>query len=107
PRPGRTPVVSSLSESSMLPAIMFIFTRNVCDEAVEQYLSTGVDLNSREEKRIVNAALESLREDLPDEDLGILGYHTFLEGLLLGVSAHHAGMIPQFKQLVEDLFSQS
>src|SRR5699024_6476249 len=76
-RPSRTQVVSSLAEAAMLPAIMFIFSRNGCDEAVEQYLSTGVDLNSREEKRIVNAALESLREDLPDEDLGILGYHTF------------------------------
>ncbi len=105
-RPSRTQVVSSLAEAAMLPAIMFIFSRNGCDEAVEQYLSTGVDLNSREEKTIVNAALESLREELADEDLGILGYHTFREGLLLGVAAHHAGMIPQFKQLVEDLFSQ-
>jgi ATP-dependent RNA helicase HelY len=105
-RPSRTQVVSSLAEAAMLPAIMFIFSRNGCDEAVEQYLSTGVDLNSREEKTIVNQALETLREDLADEDLGILGYHTFREGLLLGVAAHHAGMIPQFKQLVEDLFSQ-
>ncbi|UZD63826.1 DEAD/DEAH box helicase [Brevibacterium sp. JSBI002] len=105
-RPSRTQVVASLADAAMLPAIMFIFSRNGCDEAVEQYLSTGTDLNSREEKTIVNAALESLRDDLADEDLGILGYHTFREGLLLGVAAHHAGMIPQFKQLVEELFSQ-
>ena len=105
-RPSRTQVVSSLAEAGMLPAIMFIFSRNACDEAVEQYLSSGFDLNSREEKVIVNAALEKLRDELASEDLGILGFHSFREGLLLGVAAHHAGMIPQFKQLVEELFSQ-
>ncbi|GAA1868191.1 DEAD/DEAH box helicase [Brevibacterium marinum] len=105
-RPSRTQVVSSLSETGMLPAIMFIFSRNACDEAVEQYLTSGIDLNSRDEKVIVNAELEKLRDELASEDLGILGFHSFREGLLLGVAAHHAGMIPQFKQLVEDLFSQ-
>lgn len=105
-RPSRTQIVASLAEAGMLPAIMFIFSRNGCDEAVEQYLSTGTDLNSRDEKVIVHAALEQLRDEIPDEDLGILGYHSFREGLLLGVAAHHAGMIPQFKQLVEELFSQ-
>ncbi|SMX65985.1 DEAD/DEAH box helicase [Brevibacterium antiquum] len=105
-RPSRTQVVSSLAETGMLPAIMFIFSRNACDEAVEQYLASGFDLNSREEKVIVNAALEKLRDELASEDLGILGFHSFREGLLLGVAAHHAGMIPQFKQLVEELFSQ-
>ncbi|MCI4010552.1 DEAD/DEAH box helicase [Brevibacterium sp. ZH18] len=105
-RPSRTQVVSSLAEAGMLPAIMFIFSRNACDEAVEQYLSSGYDLNSREEKVTVNAELEKLREELSNEDLGILGFHSFAEGLLLGVAAHHAGMIPQFKKLVEELFSQ-
>ncbi|MDN5805648.1 MAG: DEAD/DEAH box helicase [Brevibacterium sp.] len=105
-RPSRTQVVSSLAETGMLPAIMFIFSRNACDEAVEQYLASGFDLNSRDEKVIVNAALEKLRDELASEDLGILGFHSFREGLLLGVAAHHAGMIPQFKQLVEELFSQ-
>lgn len=105
-RPSRTQIVSSLAEAAMLPAIMFIFSRNACDEAVEQYLTSGFDLNSKEEKIIVNAEIEKLRDELSDEDLGILGFHTFREGLLLGVAAHHAGMIPQFKQLVEELFSQ-
>ncbi|WP_278372586.1 DEAD/DEAH box helicase [Brevibacterium casei] len=104
-RPSRTQIVASLAEAGMLPAIMFIFSRNGCDEAVEQYIATGADLNSREDNVIVNAALERLREELPAEDLGILGYHTFREGLLRGVAAHHAGMIPQFKELVEELFS--
>ncbi|RBP64707.1 ATP-dependent RNA helicase HelY [Brevibacterium sanguinis] len=104
-RPARTQVVASLAESGMLPAIMFIFSRNGCDEAVEQYLSTGADLTSKDEKVIVARRLEELRDELSGDDLGILGFHSFSEGLMLGVAAHHAGMIPQFKELVEELFS--
>ena len=41
---------------------------------------------------------------LPDEDLQVLGYHDFLDGLTRGVAAHHAGMLPTFKECVEELF---
>ena len=41
---------------------------------------------------------------LPSEDLQVLGYHDFLDGLTRGVAAHHAGMLPAFKQVVEELF---
>ena len=34
----------------------------------------------------------------------MLGYHDFLDGLTRGVAAHHAGMLPAFKQVVEELF---
>ena len=40
----------------------------------------------------------------PDEDLHVLGYHDFLDGLTRGVAAHHAGMLPAFKECVEELF---
>ncbi len=36
----------------------------------------------------------------------MLGYHDFLEGLRRGVAAHHAGMLPTFKECVEELFSR-
>lgn len=104
-RPARTQIVASLQEASMLPAIMFIFSRNACDEAVEQYLAAGTVLTTAEEKVFVNGRLEALLNELAHEDLGILGFHSFREGLLMGVAAHHAGMIPQFKELVEELFS--
>ena len=34
----------------------------------------------------------------------MLGYHEFLDGLTRGVAAHHAGMLPTFKECVEELF---
>ena len=33
------------------------------------------------------------------------GYHTFLDGLTRGIAAHHAGMLPTFKECVEELFA--
>ena len=35
----------------------------------------------------------------------VLGYHDFLDGLTRGVAAHHAGMLPTFKECVEELFA--
>ncbi len=43
---------------------------------------------------------------LRDEDLAVLGYWEWLEGLERGVAAHHAGMLPAFKEVVEELFQQ-
>ena len=42
--------------------------------------------------------------DLPDEDLDVLGYYEWLDGLERGIAAHHAGMLPTFKEVVEELF---
>src|SRR5262249_2071193 len=38
------------------------------------------------------------------EDLHVLGYHDWAEGLERGVAAHHAGMLPTFREVVEELF---
>ena len=40
----------------------------------------------------------------PAQDLHVLGYHEWLEGLERGIAAHHAGMLPTFKEVVEQLF---
>jgi ATP-dependent RNA helicase HelY len=44
--------------------------------------------------------------DIPDEDLTVLGYWEWAEGLERGLAAHHAGLLPTFKEVVEELFSR-
>src|SRR5690606_30689873 len=44
--------------------------------------------------------------DLPPGDLSVLGYWEWLEGLERGLAAHHAGALPAFKEVVEELFVQ-
>ena len=48
--------------------------------------------------------VEARCADIPPEDLHVLGYHEWLEGLERGIAAHHAGMLPTFKEVVEQLF---
>ena len=102
--PSRADVVDRLDREGLLPAIVFIFSRVGCDAAVTQCLSAGVRLTSPEERDEIYGYVEAACRDLPDDDLHVLGYHDFLDGLTRGVAAHHAGMLPAFKQVVEELF---
>jgi len=109
-RPGRRPVASRvdvlerLDREGLLPAITFVFSRAGCQGAVEQCLRAGLRLNSSEERDRVRAHVERRTAEIPREDLRVLGYWEWLEGLERGVAAHHAGMLPTFKEVVEELF---
>ena len=102
--PSRPDLVAQLDRQGLLPAIDFIFSRVGCDAAVTQCLSAGIRLTSPEERDAIYEHVEAACAHLPSEDLHVLGYHDFLDGLTRGVAAHHAGMLPAFKQVVEELF---
>ncbi len=102
--PTRVDVIDRLERQNLLPAIVFIFSRVGCDAAVTQCLAANVRLTTPEERDEIYAFVEASCRHLPDEDLQVLGYHDFLDGLTRGVAAHHAGMLPTFKQVVEELF---
>ncbi|MFL6062258.1 MAG: DEAD/DEAH box helicase [Marmoricola sp.] len=102
--PSRADVVEQLDRAGLLPAIVFIFSRVGCDAAVQQCLNANLRLTSPEERDEIFAFVQEHCAHLPDEDLQVLGYHEFLDGLTRGVAAHHAGMLPTFKECVEELF---
>jgi ATP-dependent RNA helicase HelY len=105
--PRRVEILESLLERSMLPAIYFIFSRAACDDAVAACLAQGVRLTTPEERDRIRAVAESKVESLSDEDLSVLRYGSWLAGLEAGVAAHHAGLIPPFKEAVEICFASS
>ncbi|MCX6395124.1 MAG: DEAD/DEAH box helicase [Propionibacteriales bacterium] len=102
--PSRADVVEQLDRAGLLPAIVFIFSRVGCDAAVQQCLNANLRLTSPAERDEIFAFVEEHCSNLPDEDRQVLGYHEFLDGLTRGVAAHHAGMLPTFKECVEELF---
>ena len=102
--PSRVDVLERLDAEGLLPAITFIFSRAGCDAAVEQCLHAGLRLLTPEERADVRSIVEERCADIPPEDLHVLGYHEWLEGLERGIAAHHAGMLPTFKEVVEELF---
>ncbi|WFE48269.1 DEAD/DEAH box helicase [Verrucosispora sp. WMMD1129] len=102
--PLRPDIVDRLDREGLLPAILFIFSRAGCDAAVQQCLAAGLRLTSPEERAEIRRVVESRVTAIPGEDLSVLGYWEWLDGLERGLAAHHAGMLPAFKEVVEELF---
>jgi ATP-dependent RNA helicase HelY len=103
--PYRPEVISRLDASGLLPAITFIFSRAGCDAAVQQCLAAGLRLTTPEETEVIQQTAERRTADIPPEDLTVLGYGEWLDGLRRGIAAHHAGLLPAFKEVVEELFA--
>jgi ATP-dependent RNA helicase HelY len=103
--PYRPDVIARLDSSGLLPAIEFIFSRAGCNAAVQQCLAAGLRLTQPDEVATITEFVEQRTADIPDEDLAVLGYGEFLTGLQRGIAAHHAGLLPSFKEIVEELFS--
>ncbi|MGD0895617.1 MAG: DEAD/DEAH box helicase [Acidimicrobiales bacterium] len=103
-RPRRAELVERFSEEDLLPAIYFVFSRTGCDDAVRQCLEAGLRLTTPEDRRLIRSVADDHVEALTDADLRVLGYGNFVEGLEAGFAAHHAGLVPPFREAVEALF---
>lgn len=104
--PFRDHLIKQLDKRDLLPAIFFIFSRKGCDQAVEQCVEAGLRLTSIEERDEIRYIVDNAVADLPSEDLAALNFSQWLQALEWGIAAHHAGLIPRFKEVVETLFQQ-
>lgn len=99
PAPSLAFVLGNLHQRDMLPAIYFIFSRKGCDAAVEDCQGLSL-VNPREAIAIrtqVDAFLRHSAQAAKPEQV---------EALCRGIAAHHAGLLPAWKGLVEELFQQ-
>src|SRR5260370_18646933 len=103
--PRRAEVIARLDQAALLPAITFIFSRAGCDAAVQQCLAANLRLTTMAEANEIAAIAAERIADIPAADLRVLGYDHWLAGLVRGVAAHHAGLLPAFKEAVEELFA--
>ncbi|MEZ5407383.1 MAG: DEAD/DEAH box helicase [Acidimicrobiales bacterium] len=102
--PSRGEVVDLLSQRDLLPVIYFIFSRAACDEAASSVAGSGLVLTTGDERRQIRQLVADRVDGLSADDLEVLGYPRFLAALEAGVAAHHAGMVPPFKEAVEACF---
>jgi ATP-dependent RNA helicase HelY len=102
--PRRPEVIERLDRAGLLPAITFIFSRAGCDGAAAQCVAAGLRLTTAEEAARITDVAQRKTADIPDADLQVLGYGEWLAGLQRGIAAHHAGLLPTFKEVVEELF---
>lgn len=105
-RLDRPEVVALLERANLLPAIFFIFSRAGCDAAVQQMRRAKLRLTTEEERREIREIVEERTRTLRDEDLAVLGFWEWRDNLERGVAAHHAGLLPAFKEVVEYLFQR-
>ncbi|WBP95586.1 RNA helicase [Mycolicibacterium neoaurum] len=103
--PSRPDVITTLDAEGLLPAITFVFSRAGCDAAVKQCLRSPLRLTTDEDRARIAEVIDRRCADLQDSDLSVLGYYEWREGLLRGLAAHHAGMLPVFRHTVEELFT--
>lgn len=103
--PSRPDVIAMLDAAGLLPAITFVFSRAGCDAAVAQCLRSPLRLTTEAERARIAEVIDHRCGDLADADLAVLGYYEWREGLLRGLAAHHAGMLPAFRHTVEELFA--
>jgi ATP-dependent RNA helicase HelY len=102
--PSRVTVIDRLERDGLLPAITFVFSRAGCDAAVGQCVRSGLRLTTEAQAAEIRRIVDRRTADLPQGDLAVLGYWEWREALERGIAAHHAGMLPAFKETVEELF---
>ncbi|MFW0182809.1 DEAD/DEAH box helicase [Rothia sp. CCM 9417] len=105
-RVSRPQMIRALDRDGLLPGICFIFSRAGCDAAVSQCIDADVRLTTDSEAQTIRAYIAEATSSLDTSDLAVLGFYEWREGLTRGVAAHHAGLLPVFKEVVETLFSQ-
>lgn len=95
--PTLAQVTAQLQKREMLPAIYFIFSRRGCDQAVSQMDSVNL-ANAAEAAELKRRINDFLARNPNAARAGQL------EPLHRGIAAHHAGILPAWKSLVEELF---
>ena len=90
-------IISRLQQRDMLPAIYFIFSRKGCDKSVQAvaHMSLVTAAESELLKRRIDDFVRRNPEAVRDNQL---------DALYQGIAAHHAGILPAWKSLVEQLF---
>ncbi len=104
-QPRRGEVVEELQRLGMLPAIYFIFSRAGCDQAAQRVATLQLGLVTGDEAEVIAEVVAQRTAHLSDTDLAALGFDRWLATLNEGVAAHHAGLVPAFKETIEELFA--
>ncbi len=103
--PRRGAMIAELDKQGLLPAIVFVFSRQGCDAAVGHIMADRIRLTNGAERDALARIAAEHTVGLTDDDLVALRYDRWLAAFTRGVAAHHAGLLPVFKEAVEVAFA--
>lgn len=94
-------LIDELNKRGFLPAIYFVFSRRGCETALKECQVLGFSLLNLEERKTLSKLIQerTYRNEY-------LFKHKHLGFLYQGLAVHHAGLLPQWKAIVEELFSK-
>jgi ATP-dependent RNA helicase HelY len=104
--PRRSELLQTLELEGLLPVIVFIFSRAACDDAVSQIRRDGLLFTTPDQRREIEDIARARLLNFSEDDLKALDYDEFVDCLRRGISAHHAGMVPAFREIVEKCFEE-
>ena len=94
-------LVGDLKRTDKLPALIFKLSQNACFNVAMSLKENGVNLTTKEEKEQIEQIINEYRAN----DM-YLGVNYDKDMLLSGFAYHHAGELPQYRKLIEELFSK-
>ena len=104
--PRRVDLLAELEERGLLPVIWFVFSRKGCDQAAARLVRDGARFTDGAEAARIEELVDARLGLLDPADLAALGAQRFLDRLRLGIASHHAGLVPVFKEVVEQCFAE-
>lgn len=98
-------IVGLLKKQSLLPVVVFVFSKKKCEEYADSLPKT--DLSTAKEKSEVHVLIERSLMRLKEEDRQVPQIARMRDLLSRGIGVHHSGLLPIVKELVELLFQRT
>ncbi|XP_021720755.1 DExH-box ATP-dependent RNA helicase DExH11-like [Chenopodium quinoa] len=95
-------LVNKLLKKSLLPVIIFCFSKNRCDRSADSMMS--IDLTSSLEKSEIRVFCDKAFSRLKGSDRNLPQILRVQSLLRRGIGVHHAGLLPIVKEVIEMLF---
>ncbi|XP_078446524.1 RNA helicase, ATP-dependent, SK12/DOB1 protein [Wolffia australiana] len=95
-------LINKLSKLSLLPVIIFCFSKTLCDKSADSMM--GTDLTSSSEKSEIRLFCDKAFSRLKGSDRNLPQIIRVESFLRRGIGVHHAGLLPIVKEVVEMLF---
>ncbi|KAM0953407.1 putative RNA helicase [Dioscorea sansibarensis] len=95
-------LVNKLQKKSLLPVVIFCFSKNRCDKSADNM--SGTDLTTNSEKSEIRVFCDKAFSRLKGSDRDLPQVVRIQNLLRRGIGVHHAGLLPIVKEVVEMLF---
>ena len=101
-------VVQTLKHNNMLPAICFIFSRKHVEEYAKYIEGCLFNDDEAEKPSIIERECKKILMKFPNynEYTSLIEYSTIVDLMKKGVSIHHSGLLPVFREMIEIMFEK-